>query len=383
MIRFRLLTFFLPFSLSFFFLLCSGKTSEQKSLSEAASGKDSVSTLTLLFAGDVMQHGPQIEGAHDLRTDTYNYDSCFRFIKPIVSGADYAVANLETTLAGAPYTGYPMFSAPDGLADGLKNAGFDLLITANNHALDKGKEGLERTIEVLHTKGFVHTGTFRDSSERAASYPLLVEVKNFKLAFLNCTYGTNGMPVYEPNKINLIDTVEIKADLDKALAQHPDAVIVTLHWGNEYERTESNEQRKVADFLFRNGADLVIGSHPHVVQPVELLKKDKKGRVVYYSLGNYVSNQRDRYKDGGIMAVAELTKKSGKHPKITVSDAGYIPVWVYKKPEDGKHTYHIIPVSLYEKDSTLMDLGAADREALQRFAEDTREHLKNVREIKP
>ena len=381
--RCRLLTFFLPFSLSFFFLLCSGRTNEQKSSSDTALAKDSTSTLTLLFVGDVMQHGPQIEGAYDPQTDTYNYDSCFRFVKPLVSGIDYAVANLETTLAGKPYTGYPMFSAPDELVEGLKNAGFDLIITANNHSLDKGKEGLERTIEVLKAKGFAYTGTFRDSAERAASYPLVVQVKNFKLAFLNCTYGTNGMPVYPPNKINLIDTAEMKVDLDKALAQQPDAVIVTLHWGNEYERRENDEQRKVADFLFRNGADLVIGSHPHVVQPVEFLKKDKKGRVVYYSLGNYVSNQRDRYKDGGIMAVAELTKKSGKHSRITVSDAGYIPVWVYKKPESGKHTYHIIPVSLYEKDSTLMNLDPTDREALRRFAEDTREHLKNLKEIKP
>lgn len=331
--------------------------------------------ITLLFAGDVMGHMPQITSAFDSSTGLYDFNPVFSAVQPIISKADISIANLETTLAGKPYSGYPQFSAPDSLASALKNAGFDILINANNHCVDRGKQGLERTIKVLDSMKIRNTGTFLNENERMNRYPLIIDTLGFRIALLNCTYGTNGIPVQAPNIVNFIDTLQLRKDLIKAKQLNADYTIVTIHWGTEYERTENAGQRKTAAFLLKNGADMVIGSHPHVVQPVVKYYTNSDSsnyNVVVYSLGNYVSNQRDRFKDGGIMFNARLQKTD----KTILKDFSYTPVWVFKGNVTGKLQYRIVPVG---KDTVNFDyFDQESRIKASQFFADTRELLKNI-----
>ena len=199
-------------------------------------------TLSLTFIGDVMQHGPQIKSAYDTTTKKYNYDDCFIYLKEEMSSADLTIANLEVTLGGKPYSGYPMFSAPDQLAEALQNARVDILVTANNHTCDRRKKGVVRTLDVLDTLGIPHTGSFRNQIEKDSLYPLLIEEKGFRLALLNYTYGTNGMPVEHPIKVNLIEEDSINKDLAKAKEMNVDKVIVFVHWGSEYTHKPNQKQ---------------------------------------------------------------------------------------------------------------------------------------------
>lgn len=332
--------------------------------------------ISLLFAGDVMGHMPQINSAYDSSSGKYDFNPVFSLVKQNISKADIAVANLETTLAGVPYSGYPQFSAPDSLATALKNAGFDILITANNHCLDRGAQGLERTVTMLDSLKILRTGTFINDSLRNIEYPLFVNIKGVNLAFLNYTYGTNGIPVRKPNVVNFIDTAQIRKDINKAKALKADYIITTIHWGIEYQNKENAEQRNIANFLLKTGSDLIIGSHPHVVQPVEkryLTADSSQFNIVVYSLGNYVSNQRDRYKDGGIMFNVKLKKTD----KVRIVDYSYTPAWVFKGMIENKLQYKIIPVV---NDSTSIPEWLDNESKLKatQFFNDTKELLNNV-----
>ncbi len=358
-----------------FYLLLSNCSVAQPVKDSVQVFKIDTTEVTLLFAGDVMGHMPQISSAFDSSTGKYDFNPVYSHVKPLISDADIAIANLETTLAGEPFSGYPQFSAPDSLAMALKNAGFDILITANNHCLDRGSAGLERTVNTLDSFRILHTGTFKNDSVRKINYPLLVDVKGIKIAFLNCTYGTNGIPVKVPNIVNFIDTTQLKQDLKKAHDALADYTIVTIHWGTEYERTENAGQRKIAGFLLRNGADMVIGSHPHVVQPVVKYTNasdTNQYNVVVYSLGNYVSNQRDRYKDGGIMFNIKLKKSD----RTRLSEYSYSPVWVFKGTIGNKLQYRILP--LLQNSTTIDTLDAESKTNAYQFYNDTRELLQNV-----
>ncbi|MGD9977145.1 MAG: CapA family protein [Bacteroidales bacterium] len=306
------------------------------------------STLSLMFVGDVMGHAPQITSAYDEKSGTYSYDSVFVRMKDVFALADVVVANLEVTLAGGPYTGYPQFSSPDNLVDGLANAGVDVLVTANNHSVDRGRDGAIRTINVLSQKGIPHTGTFIDSASREGSNPLIVEKNGFRLGLLNYTYGTNGIPVPFPVIVNLIDTAVIRQDVAKARFLGVDEVIVFIHWGNEYETSPSRTQINLANFMEQLGVRIIIGSHPHVVQRMEAAydTDSTTGQVVVYSLGNFVSNQRKRYCNGGVVALVQL--KKNETGKTQIVEAGYIPVWVHTPFRNLRRMYQVLPVSGYE-----------------------------------
>ena len=255
-------------------------------------------TLSFIFAGDIMGHMPQIKAAQT-GPGQYNYQHCFDYVRPIVEQYDLAVANLEVTLPGVPpYTGYPMFRSPNAVAEALKDAGFDMLVTANNHSADGRLIGVTGTLDVLDSLGMMHTGTFRDQNEKQSLYPLLAYRKGMKIAILNYTYDLNGMPIPPPTAINLIDTVQMREDLAIAASVQPDFTIVVMHWGLEYQTKESPDQRKIADFLLRHGTDIVIGSHPHVVQPIREETAGEHSAVVVYSMGNFISNQNQPETDG-------------------------------------------------------------------------------------
>lgn len=330
--------------------------------------------LSLLFLGDIMQHDSQITDAYDLSTNSYDYKPCFQFVKAYTKPVDVAIGNLELTLAGPPYKGYPQFSAPDNLLVALKDMGMDVLVTANNHCVDRGKRGLERTVEMLDSLGILHTGTFADESERNDLTPLLIEQNGFRIALLNYTYGTNGLPVYKPNIVNLIDTVQMRKDLMKAKDLTPDAIIVFTHWGSEYQSLPSSGQKSVTQFCFRNGAQIVIGAHPHVIQPMEWNKD--KNQLIVYSLGNFVSGQRKRFTDGGAMVRIELEKvKLGNNLTVTgIDTAGYILQWVHRT-SDREKNYFVFPVPTVENKIRRYVKDEVSVTAFRTFVDDSRSLL--------
>ncbi len=300
-------------------------------------------TLRLMFTGDIMMHKPQIEAARNDKIKTYDFNNSFIYVKHIFSQADFVIGNLETTLGSKPYSGYPRFSAPAALAKALKNAGFNVLVTANNHSADKGKTGIFKTIEILKQNKIAQTGTFKSAQDRNEKNPLILDRKGFRIALLNYTYGTNGLPVPKPAIVNLIDTTQIKADLKKSRQYHPDLIIVFLHWGIQYQSRPHQSQLELEKFLHRQGVRIIIGSHPHVVQPVRF----NENKLTVYSLGNFISNQRTYPRDGSIIFYLELVKKSGR---IKIAEAGYIPVWTYKYELDNKWYFEVLPVDDFIRD---------------------------------
>ena len=295
--------------------------------------------LSLLIAGDLMQHMPQIKSARQ-SDGSYDYEECFAGIKAEVERADIAIANFETTLAGQPYSGYPQFSAPDDFLSAVQSAGFDIMLTANNHCVDTRRKGLERTLTMMDSLGMAHLGTYRTLDERERTYPYLIEKNGLRIVLLNFTYDTNGIPVPQPCHVNLMDTLEITADLDKARQMKPDAIIALPHWGIEYQTLPSKEQREMAAWLLSHGVDHVIGGHPHVAQPLELRNDGRN--LVAWSMGNLVSNQSKPNTYGGYMVRLDITK-SGL--QTTLSDCYYTLYWVSRPPDNGyRHTYRILPI---------------------------------------
>jgi poly-gamma-glutamate synthesis protein (capsule biosynthesis protein) len=339
-------------------------------------------TLRLLFAGDIMGHAPQIKSAEVAAGKKYDYSPCFRYINPLLEQADVAIGNLELTLPGKPpYTGYPMFRSPDALADALKGAGFDLLVTANNHSNDAYGAGVTATIETLRNVGFQQTGTFLNAADRKAHYPLILYKNGFKIAILNYTYDTNGVPTQAPTIVNLIDTAQIADDLYEARARKPHYIIVVMHWGIEYQLKENADQRRLARMLIRNGADLIIGMHPHVVQPIRtetarMPDGSLKEVLTVYSLGNFISNQRQPNTDGGILFQVDLLKTKGS-PVVRLGKNGYIPVWRYMhRAASGKTVYYTLPIARLERRPDLFsDMPSTARASMLKYAEQLRKRL--------
>lgn len=328
--------------------------------------------MSLLFLGDIMGHGPQITSAQKAN-GSYDYTPCFKYIKDEISAVDVAIGNLEVTLAGPPYKGYPQFSSPDELAVACQDAGIDVLVTSNNHSCDRGGQGIVRTIDVLDSLKIMHTGTFLDSLDRQKRYPLIIDSDCMRIAILNYTYGTNGLPYPEPTIVNMIDKALMKRDLELAKSKNVDKIIVLTHWGSEYKLQPVDYQIDHGQFLFENGADIIIGSHPHVLEKMVWEKKSdslNKERLIVYSLGNFVSNQRKRYTDGGAMFKMTL-KKSGS--ETSIKDAGYMLTWVYIPQEKSKKTYHILPASKYENKADFFQ-NTEDFEKMKSFINDSR-HL--------
>jgi len=339
------------------------------------------STVRLIFVGDLMGHTTQINAAQrEAKGKGYNYKPFYQHLKPYFSSADLAVINLEHALAGPPYAGYPQFSSPDESILDIKDAGFDLVATANNHSLDRGKKGLERTLSVLESAGLKHFGIYRDTAEKTANYPFVVEKNDIKLVFLNYTYGTNMLVEEAPNIVNRIDSAQILTDIKRAKLNFPDFIIAFMHWGNEYENKENATQRELAQFLALNGVNLIIGSHPHVVQPFGKIyvPGNKDSVPVIYSLGNFISNQRERYRDGGIAFEVTLLKNENR---TKVIDYGYMPFWVYRFDKNKGNTFRLLPnCKPNEKPCKEYKMKPDDKAAMKLFFEDVGKTLSNLPE---
>lgn len=309
--------------------------------------------IEILFAGDAMQHESQLNAAR--RNDgSFDYSDCFGRIAPYVRSADYAVVNLECPLGGKPYSGYPMFCAPDEFAVALRDAGFDLALNANNHTLDRRDKGLARTISVLDSIGLRHTGTYSPAESLDSLVPFIADIKGFKVAFLNYTYGTNGIRHGRGVAVDYIDTAKIRRDITSARECGAEVVAVCPHWGLEYHLLPEKSQRLLAAQIKGMGADMVIGAHPHVVQPMELLT-DTTGRrtLTVYSLGNFISGMRTIDTRGGAVVTVGLRRDENGRPVI--DHATYRTVFTVA-PSGKNCNYRLIFATDSIEDATLDNL---------------------------
>ncbi|MBD5356463.1 MAG: CapA family protein [Bacteroides sp.] len=323
------------------------------SLISFITGADSIGSAPkaeLLFAGDAMQHQAQLDRAKQLAGGKgYDYSDCFSLIAPEIMKADYAVCNLEVPLGGGPdYTGYPCFSAPDSYAEALRDAGFDMMLTANNHCLDRRDKAARRTLTALDNIGVDHIGTYYDAAQRDSLVPFIKDINGFKVGFLNYTYGTNGIPPREGVEVALIDKAKIKEEMKKTRDSGAEILVVAMHWGIEYVLLENGVQRDLADFLVEEGADLIIGGHPHVIQPMKVVRNEKENKdvLVVYSLGNFISNMKTADTRGGALVRATIVRDPDG--KARFSHADY-DTFFAAKPAGGKSNYQVIPSWMPEK----------------------------------
>ena len=343
--------------------------------------------VRLMAAGDVMSHMPITNDAFVAASGTYSFAHMLQDAAEQLSGADYALANLETPLAGGPdYSGYPTFNAPDSLASDLRAAGFDLLSTANNHSLDRGTRGVYRTLDVLEQEGLAHAGTYRSQEERDASSGVYVaDVGGVSVAFLSYTYGLNGfrLPQGEEYAVNLFnldyyttlsdpDYDRLQADLEAARALDADLIAVIIHWGVEYQNAPNTYQTNMARFLVEQGADLVLGSHPHVLQPYETISvtgwdgRERQG-FVCYSLGNFISNQQDLETRTTAVLELELTRDPGTG-ETSLTHVSYLPYYmVHRNGQPAGQQRYLVNIhqTLADQEVDGLPLTAAETQELQ------------------
>ena len=311
-------------------------------------------TVTLSAVGDLMFHRYQLTRAYSEVTSSFEFDDAFKYVKPYLESSDYTVGNLETTLAGengsrdfnvaeriAGYSGYPCFNTPDEVVKTIKDSGFDLLTTANNHSLDSYTSGLKRTLDVLDEEEILHIGTYRNQEE--ALETCIVEINEIDFAFLGFTYGMNGFSVPEEenyliNHLNMYEKTKIEEmvhKVEKAYEEEPDFIVVMVHFGNEYMPYQNSYQEDIVNQLFEAGADVILGSHPHVLQPIEIRKLVRSNGqidtgIVIYSMGNFISSQKyesGMHKDLGVIFNVHFEKTD--HQNGVIRQLSFVPTYTY------------------------------------------------------
>ncbi|MCU9807095.1 CapA family protein [Paraclostridium sp. AKS46] len=342
-----------------------------------ANDDSSVKNITISAIGDIMAHDDQLKAQFDKDTNTYSFNNNFKYVKPYISNSDLAIGNLETTLAGpkAKYSSFPKFNSPDELADAIKDSGVDIVSTINNHTYDRGSDGVYRTLDVLNSKDIEHVGTQKNDEDENF---LIKDVDGVKLGITAYSYGQvygsttalNGLNIdyNDLNNLNIFNSSyvdiafnEIKDTLDVMNNKESDLQVVILHWGDEYTRQPNEFQKELAKKLCDYGVDIIIGSHPHMVQPIEMIKSDENDNetLVIYSLGNFLSNQRNeilnkKYTEDGVIVNIDINKNLNTG-ETKISNVEYIPTWVNKyNNKNGKLTYEIIPL-INEKQFSKID----------------------------
>lgn len=342
-----------------------------------ANDDSSVKNITISAIGDIMAHDDQLKAQFDKDTNTYSFNNNFKYVKPYISNSDLAIGNLETTLAGpkAKYSSFPKFNSPDELADAIKDSGVDIVSTINNHTYDRGSDGVYRTLDVLNSKDIEHVGTQKNDEDENF---LIKDVDGVKLGITAYSYGQvygsttalNGLNIdyNDLNNLNIFNSSyvdiafnEIKDTLDVMNNKESDLQVVILHWGDEYTRQPNEFQKELAKKLCDYGVDIIIGSHPHMVQPIEMIKSDENDNetLVIYSLGNFLSNQRNeilnkKYTEDGVIANIGINKNLNTG-ETKISNVEYIPTWVNKyNNKNAKLTYEIIPL-INEKQFSKID----------------------------
>lgn len=343
-----------------------------------AGGEDSTTVATITVTGDLMCHSVQYEYAQ-VAADSFNFKPVFRLVKDYLSSSDFTYANLETVTAGKKekYSGYPRFNTPDSYIEALKDAGFCMVTAANNHLLDRGSDGLIRTLKILDMNGINYTGAFASQKDRDSIR--IFNIKGIKLAILAYTYGTNGnkIPKNKSFLTNLIDYNLMKTDIANARALGSEIILVNLHYGTEYKRLPGKDEEDAVDSLQKFGADIIIGGHPHVIQPMKFFKSENPlmdSGFVAYSMGNFISNQRWRYSDAGVILTLTL-KKNFSTGKISISKFDFTPTWVFKGNTGRGDEFVIIPSQYLYTSDVLNHLSGKDFSNMIQSFSDTNEIL--------
>ena len=336
-----------------------------------------VSTATIVSTGDILMHEPLLESGKQ-SDGSYDFSYMFQHIAAYASQADYAVANLEGTLCGTdngyPYDGYPRFNAPDILAQNLKDAGFDMLLTANNHCYDTGTVGVNRTLSVLEELSLESLGT--QTGPQEPKYKV-IEINGISVGMACYTFSTtqsNGRPAIngyytkpeDEGTINVFDAAQPEvfyADLENQIAamrsDGAEAIMLFIHWGEEFSYTQNASQSAMAQAICDLGVDVIVGGHAHMVQPMELLTSTKNPdhkTVCLYSMGNAISNQRDGYlknaktahtEDGVLFSVTFARYSDGT---VALQGADLLPCWVNQYNVNWTWMYEIMPLDPETRD---------------------------------
>ncbi|MEA1962497.1 MAG: CapA family protein [Bacillota bacterium] len=341
--------------------------------------EDKKETISLVATGDILMHNTVIWSGRS--GQDYNYDHLFAPVKHIISSADYASVCLESAIAGpaAGFTGYPTFNSPDQLAPSLKASGFNLIATASNHCLDRGYKGAERTIKILQEAGLDTIGTYTSLEESQKHF--IRDIRGVKVGYLAYTYGTNGIPIPEnrPFFIRSLDKETIVSDIVN-LRPTVDVLIVILHWGVEYSPFPTEKQREMAKIFFENGADALIGSHPHVIQPSELMNINGKDHFVIYSMGNSIGHQHGVERNSGVIVRLNFTKNFNTN-ETNMSKVEFYPTFSHPYYDNGKQKFRVIPI-----DESLQAVESGEdpfltpesARLLKEIAQTTREHLNDL-----
>ena len=365
--------------LTMVFLLTSCGKEEQTYTAAAGKPVPVVKTVKLAVVGDIMVHDYQYNEAYDPTTGTYDFMHNFQDAKKYFAGNDLVIGNLELTFGGPdrPYASFPCFNTPDSFLDAVKDAGFNLLTTANNHSMDTGKAGLIRTLDKLDAYGIEHFGTYRSQEERDRIF--YKDVNGIRFAFLSYTYGTNGIPVPDSYLVNLIEEDTMVPDIQEA-RKHADVVVVMPHMGNEYESYPRDIFVDWADMMFEAGADIVLASHPHVLQKMEYRKVDHGNGVhdgfLIYSLGNFISSQTTPPRNASIILHLTVEQVGDEAPNVT--EVSFVPIWTqFRNASDEnefvvRSVYERLSLSQGEKDAQIRK---KDQKRLEEIHQETASFL--------
>jgi poly-gamma-glutamate capsule biosynthesis protein CapA/YwtB (metallophosphatase superfamily) len=367
------------------YIYYSGLT-EKLSRTETAEKRDSITTISISFVGDLMCHSTQFNYAY-VAVDSFNFNGVFSEVKDYLSSSDFTIGNLETVLGGKElgYSGYPFFNAPDDFLIAIKEAGFDFLVTSNNHALDQGEAGARRTINKLSELGINYTGTFLSQEDRDSLR--INTINGIEIAILAYSYGTNDIPIPKGKEylINVIDTLLIKDDISIVKKYNPDIVLVYFHFGEEYDREPDTFQNEIVQKAIYYGADIIIGSHPHVIQPVKYFKT-VNGNIdtgfVAYSLGNFISNQKWRYTDAGVILTMDISKNIFTD-SVYLNNVNCVPTWVYKGKIEKGNEFVILPASISSEDTIMTYLTEEDKLIMRQAFTDTKQILSSYNSTIP
>ncbi|MGG7059526.1 CapA family protein [Clostridium tertium] len=339
-------------------------------ISEAEEEKENINTIEIAATGDILIHKEILETQYDSESDSYDFKNTLQYVKEYLSNADLTISNLEGTLSGIEnygFSGYPSFNAPDELADAMKWAGIDIVNNMNNHSLDRDIRGFYRTREVLEDRGFDIIGT--RSSEDDDRY-IIKDVKGIKVGIISYSYtmtaeggvrGLNGIPisseVYPLMNTFREDSLEedfqnMKEEINKMKSDGAEVIIFYMHWGDEYELEANETQIEIAQFLANNGVDVIFATHPHSLQPIDVIKSDDglHETSVIYSMGNFLSSQRTErienpYTEDGVIVFVKINKNEDTG-EIKVEYPTYIPTWVNWYGKNDKLFYEVVPATI-------------------------------------
>lgn len=333
-----------------------------------------INTIEIVATGDILIHKEILETQYNSETDEYDFNNNFKYIKEYLEKADLAIGNLETTLSGIEnygFSGYPSFNSPDSLADAMKSAGYDIVANMNNHCLDRDVNGYYRTRKTLVDRGFDVIGTRESIDDKRY---IIKDVKGIKVGVISYGYtmtaedgnfGVNGISIpydllqlmnyYHPDTLES-DMLNMKEQIELMREDGAEVIVFYMHWGDEYELEPNDIQKQIAQFLADEKVDIIFGTHPHSLQPIDMIQSSNgsSDTAVVYSMGNFLSSQRTERignpytEDGAIVSVK--VNKDMETNEITVDIPTYIPTWVNWYGKDGKLFYEVVPATIDDAD---------------------------------